>query len=251
MVHGLDKFKSYFKDYTNQYVFIGGTACAILLEDLGSTFRATKDLDIVLIIEALDDTFGEAFEQFIVDGGYSHRGKEGKRQYYRFSKPKDSTFPEMIELFSRQPVNINLKFDNQLTPIHIDDSVISLSAILLDDDYYSLLRRENQVISGYPVIKIETVIVFKMKAWLDLKHRKEMGEDIGSKIIRKHKNDVFRLLVNVDPSSRVKLSKNIQKDVNKFSEKILDDIPDLKNLGITRTSLNEMLDLISAVYLGN
>lgn len=54
MVYGLEKFKEYLGEYTNQYVFIGGTACDILLNDLGASFRATKDLDIVLIVEALD-----------------------------------------------------------------------------------------------------------------------------------------------------------------------------------------------------
>jgi|LGVF01.1.fsa_nt_gb hypothetical protein len=53
MVHGLEKFKEYFGDYTNQYVFIGGTACDILMDELGALFRATKDLDMVLIVEVL------------------------------------------------------------------------------------------------------------------------------------------------------------------------------------------------------
>jgi len=61
MVYGIEKFKEYFSDYTGQYVFIGGTACDILLEEIGSTFRATKDLDMVLIIEALDESFGKKF----------------------------------------------------------------------------------------------------------------------------------------------------------------------------------------------
>ncbi|MCR3955520.1 MAG: hypothetical protein NUK57_04430 [Gudongella sp.] len=50
MVHGLEKFKEYFKNHTSQYVFIGGTACDIIMDDLGATFRATKDLDMVLIL---------------------------------------------------------------------------------------------------------------------------------------------------------------------------------------------------------
>jgi predicted nucleotidyltransferase len=49
MVHGLEKFKEYFENHKNQYVFIGGTACDILMNELGAPFRATKDLDIVLI----------------------------------------------------------------------------------------------------------------------------------------------------------------------------------------------------------
>ena len=31
------------------------------MEELGAPFRATKDLDIVLIVEALDASFGECF----------------------------------------------------------------------------------------------------------------------------------------------------------------------------------------------
>lgn len=51
MVYGLEKFKEYFEGFTDQYVFIGGTACDILMKEMGTPFRATKDLDIVLIIE--------------------------------------------------------------------------------------------------------------------------------------------------------------------------------------------------------
>ncbi|MFA5513981.1 MAG: hypothetical protein WDA17_03575 [Sphaerochaetaceae bacterium] len=58
MVYGLDKFKEYFKEHLHQYVFIGTTACDILMTDIGVPFRATKDLDIVLIVEALDASFG-------------------------------------------------------------------------------------------------------------------------------------------------------------------------------------------------
>jgi hypothetical protein len=87
MVHGLEKFKEYFEDHTNQYVFIGGTACDILMDELGASFRATKDLDMVLIIEALDASFGESFWQFIVTGGrgYCHDWKF--LNYHRYSIP--------------------------------------------------------------------------------------------------------------------------------------------------------------------
>jgi len=44
MVYGIEKFKKYFSDYTGQYVFIGGTACDILLDEMGSSFRAQKIL---------------------------------------------------------------------------------------------------------------------------------------------------------------------------------------------------------------
>lgn len=57
MVIGLDKFKDYFKEYESCYLIIGGSACDIIIENGGFTSRATDDIDIVLIIEALTPEF--------------------------------------------------------------------------------------------------------------------------------------------------------------------------------------------------
>jgi len=54
MVKGLEKFRQHFRSFPGQYVLIGGAACDLLMEEAGLEFRATKDLDIVLIVEALD-----------------------------------------------------------------------------------------------------------------------------------------------------------------------------------------------------
>lgn len=48
MVKGLDKFREYFREFTGQYVLIGGAACDISFHDQGENFRATRDLNIVL-----------------------------------------------------------------------------------------------------------------------------------------------------------------------------------------------------------
>jgi hypothetical protein len=42
----------------------------------------------------------------------------------------------MIELFSRNPFNFEIDKSFKLSPIPIDADVSSLSAILMDDDYY-------------------------------------------------------------------------------------------------------------------
>ena len=55
-------------------------------------------------------------------------------QFYRFDKQEDDNFPKMIELFCRS--DFKLKDAKGIIPIHIDDEVSSLSAILLNDDYY-------------------------------------------------------------------------------------------------------------------
>ena len=59
MVRGLDTFRKYFSNYGEQYVLIGGAACDIVFESNDVLFRATRDLDMVLIVEALTPQFGE------------------------------------------------------------------------------------------------------------------------------------------------------------------------------------------------
>lgn len=86
---GLNVFKEYFKDYAEQYVLIGGAACDIIFEEQDTAFRATKDLDMVLIVEALSPEFGRRFWQFVRDGGYENRARSTEApQFYRFDKPK-------------------------------------------------------------------------------------------------------------------------------------------------------------------
>ena len=63
MVKGLDTFQKYFADYEEQYVLIGGAACDILFEIYVVNFRSTRDLDMVLIIEALTLEFDARSDQ--------------------------------------------------------------------------------------------------------------------------------------------------------------------------------------------
>lgn len=57
MVKGLDIFYDYFAEFTDQYVLIGGAACDISFHSNSADFRATKDLDMVLVIEAQTKEF--------------------------------------------------------------------------------------------------------------------------------------------------------------------------------------------------
>lgn len=65
MVTGFTKFKEKFQGFEDQYVVIGGTACDLLMENEDMTFRATKDVDIVLIVESITAEFGKAFWEYI------------------------------------------------------------------------------------------------------------------------------------------------------------------------------------------
>ena len=65
MVTGLDKWQEFFADYKDKYVLIGGAACNLLEEELDLNPRATKDLDLILVVEALTSDFGAKLWDFI------------------------------------------------------------------------------------------------------------------------------------------------------------------------------------------
>ncbi|MFN9121115.1 MAG: hypothetical protein ACK5X5_04855, partial [bacterium] len=119
MVKGLDVFRSWFAAHGDEFVLIGGTAATLALEEAGLEFRATKDLDIVLHVEALTPRFGEVFWRFIDAGGNEIRqaADTGRPVFYRFQKPGNPSFPAMLELFSRAPEGLTLAQGSHLTPI--------------------------------------------------------------------------------------------------------------------------------------
>jgi hypothetical protein len=157
MVRGLDLFRTHFENHADHYVLIGGTACSLAMEEAGLEFRMTQDLDIVLCVEALDGNFVQAFWDFVHAGRYENQQKStGKKLFYRFHDPEDKAYPVMLELFSRKPDALILHDDSHLVPIPMDDEVASLSAILLDDDYYHFIHAGKQEAGGLPVV-VETL----------------------------------------------------------------------------------------------
>lgn len=234
-VKGLDVFGHHFRDFRDSYVLIGGVASALAMDDAGENFRATKDLDVVLVIEALDAGFVASFWEFIRAGGYQIKQKGGERPqpiFYRFQNPTDSSYPVMIELFSRAPEGLEHEENATLTPIPTNESVSSLSAILLDEDYYQFLLAGRQQGEELTYISADRLIPFKAKAWLDLSQRKANGESgVDSKDIRKHRNDVL-LLSGLLTGDLIELSESITADMRLFLERLATEDIDFKVLKI-------------------
>src|SRR5580692_3738277 len=159
MVKGIEIFRDHFAGNEHQYIIIGGAACDLLFGEAGLPFRATKDIDMVLCVEVVDAAFGEKFKAFLEAGGYQARERGGgKKEFYRFHKPTDANFPYMIELFSRKPGTLKLPENSGIIRVAVDDDLVSLSAILLDDDYYQALQSAKHMVDGVPVLD-ETVLI--------------------------------------------------------------------------------------------
>lgn len=241
MVRGIDKFKEYFAKFSGNYIVIGGTACDILQENAGLQPRATKDIDIILIVEALSADFVQQFWHFVKAGDYETRQRgNGKNEYFRFLKPQNADFPFQIELFARKPDILNIPADFRVTPVPIDEDLSSLSAILMNDNYYHFTLEHSSLTNEIRLANLESLIVLKAKAFIDLSERKTAGEAIDEKNILKHRNDIFRLAVMLTESDNFVLPAEMQDDINEFCRKVAANLPHL-NLQVERAKLFEVL----------
>jgi hypothetical protein len=246
MVEGLDVFREHFRDYSDYYVLIGGTACDLLMNEAGIDFRATKDLDMVLCVEALDEKFGRVFWDFIRAGGYqTKQSAEGRSRFYRFVQPQSTArrYPFMVELFSRKPDVLAVPDGFHLTPIPLGDELSSLSAILLDDDYYNFICSGKKDIADVMILDAEHLIPLKATAFLNLTR-----QGAEKRATSKHKNDVFRLYQIINPEIKTQLPASIRKDMEDFLDAMESDTVDLKNLGFRNKKKDEIIRELRGIY---
>lgn len=247
MVVGIELFRDKLKGFEDCYTVIGGAACDILMSEADIDFRLTKDIDMILILEDKKAEFAKTFWEFIKEGEYKCGWKNSdEMHFYRFTEPK-SGYPVMIELFSRKP-GYHLDVEEGIIPIHIDDNTSSLSAILLNDDFYNFMLEGRKIIAGVSVLAENYIIPFKMYAWLDLKRRKEAGEHVNERDYKKHKNDVFRLLQITNPDEKVSVSGLVRESVENFLGEIEKEQIRVEQLGLMITK-EEAMELLRSIYL--
>ena len=252
MVVGLDIFIKHFEMYTDHYVLIGGSACDWQMEQKGLPFRATKDIDIILIVEALSDKFVNHFWQFIKDGEYAIAQVGEKKQFYRFIKPQTEGFPKMIELFSRKPDLIKEIAGMHLTDIPVGEDLSSLSAILLNDEYYRFALSNTQFIDGLHLANGFALICLKARAFLNNAKRKAEGQEVKSEDITKHKNDVIRLTATLTPNIVIPIPEIVKQDLTEYINTIRKENPDIKQLlkeqGAANTTLEQIIEQLEITF---
>jgi hypothetical protein len=118
----------------------------------------------------------------------------------------------------------------------------------LDNDYYDFIRAGRQEIDGLPWVGVAQLIALKARAWLDLTERAGHGEQIDSKTIKKHKNDVFRLYQILDPTIDPAAPETVKKDIGDFISRMRVEEVDLKSLGLSTGTRDSILEEIARVY---
>jgi len=227
MVTGLNIFREHFRDYQGAMTLIGGAACDEWFTSNGMTFRTTTDLDLVIMIDQVGLPFLDAMRAFIQDGGYqTSERSDGVPILYRFENPSRDDFPFKLELSSKKPESFDLSDGQKYIPVSAGLGRHSLSAILLDDAYFSLIRDHHDERNGLWVANATSLIPLKAHAWLNLTQARTAGEAVDSYNIKKHRSDVFRLAATLPGQPGPELPASILTDLASFLQAFLPNSPE-------------------------
>ena len=218
MVAGMDAFRRHFAGFEDSFVVIGGAACDEWFTYYQGRFRATKDIDMVLILEARRPGFFARFWDFIRAGAYRvGQRADGRSTFFRFIEPATPDYPKMIEVFSSAPIEVDVPPGQTVVPVPAGEEASSLSAILMDPDYYRFVLDQRDVVDGLPLIRPSGLIPLKARAWLDLTRRREAGDaSVKQGDIDKHRSDVFRLATLLPVGETLPVPATIAEDIRSF-----------------------------------
>ncbi|MDC7150785.1 hypothetical protein [Parabacteroides johnsonii] len=185
---------------------------------------------MILVIEKMTPEFGQRFWEFIDEGKYENlqrkrEDKEPVTELFRFLEPKNG-FPVQIELLSKYPDVLGVPTGFHLTPIPVGEEIPSLSAILLDEEYYRHTIDSSIIEEGICIANPLSLLCLKVKAFLNLTEEKKINPNVRSADIKKHRDDVFKLLaMRIDPFTPVELSATMKDEMSVFINTMEESLP--------------------------
>jgi hypothetical protein len=174
--------------------------------------------------------FEKRFWEFIELGGYTSRQRkrgdiESVTELFRFVNPGEG-FPVQIELLSRYPEILGEPTGFHLTPIPTGEDTPSLSAILLDEEYYHQTIDNSVIEDGIRIANPLSLLCLKVKAFLNLTEEKKTNPKVHKGDIRKHRDDVFKLLaMRIDPLTPIELSDTMKAELSLFIDEMGKSLP--------------------------
>lgn len=212
--HGFDHFCNYMTGLEDQFVIIGGSAASVLMEENELEFRPTKDIDLVILTNSSGD-LNSRIASYVKAGEYSVReATEGLPRYYRFSNPVGVAYPKILEVFARNESEIVLGAGQYIIPI-ANESSIKLSAILLDDEYFELVKANiYKTEQNTPLINGIGNICLKARAHRELIERKKADDaSVDAKDIKKHRNDILKVALTLVGDERPSIGPKVKADL--------------------------------------
>lgn len=151
-----------------------------------------------------------------------------------------------IERFAR--TDYILKKDAELTSIHVDDRVSSLSAILLNPACYQALLKGREAMDGVSILKPVRLIPFKAKAWLDLRERSCREEYGDSRDLKKHRNDIIRTASELT-REKCELPAEVKADMSELIDVMNISGLEIKNPGLRGITADAVRQVLTETYL--
>lgn len=124
-----------------------------------------------------------------------------------------------------------------------------MSAILLDDDYYKVLLDGKVVRNGLSVLRPEYIILFKAKAYLDLKERKETEGTVDSNDIKKHKKDILRIAADLMLEKVIDLPVSVNEDIHMFIDSLEKEPFDQNSLKMYGLKNDDVVVLLKQAFV--
>ncbi len=103
------------------------------------------------------------------------------------------------------------------------------------------------IIDGITVLKPTGLIAFKARAWLDLNQKLGQGEHVDSRDIKKHRNDILRIVSEM-PLEFCELPEKARKDMESFTRTLKVTKEELKNLKITGVQEADIINTLRDTF---
>jgi hypothetical protein len=167
-------------------------------------------------LEKFKEHFAGFEDNYVIIGGTAcdilcGGDKEPVTELFRFINPING-FPVQIELLSKYPNVLGEPTGFHLTPIPVGEDISSLSAILMDEEYYHHTIDSSIIEEGVRIANPLSLLCLKVKAFLNLTEEKKTNPNVRSSDIKKHRDDVFKLLaMRIDPFTPIELSATMKK----------------------------------------
>lgn len=215
---GLNHFQDYCKDLDDHYVVVGGFATLMLLDsELENHGKATFDIDLVLLTtNSMEMT--QRIKEYVKEGEYKIQiSSKEQYQYYRFIEPQKNNFAKEIELFASNENSLELEDGQRVIPIDAGVGLYSLSAIMLDLEYFEMIKNNVEKKHRAPCTNVQATIMLKMSAFYDLKKRDDSKW-------KKHRRDILKLALLLTGEEKIQLVGRMEQDFDTFMEHLENDI---------------------------
>jgi len=115
----------------------------------------------------------------------------------------------------------------------------------MDEHYYHYTLAHSIEEAELKRAQTEALICLKAKAFIDMQERKEKGEQVNDKNIKKHKLDVFRLALLLAADTVFELPDSLKDDMSAFADAVKNDLPDtaiFKEMGADNINVDALFN---------